>query len=360
MVNSPFYNAFIFKTSGKVHPVIAILLKIEVDLTLGQFYNHAMNKQDPWDLIAVGLNAVDVLIRMPSEIHYDDKQFVEQMTIQGGAPIGSGCCGVSRLGFKTAVIARLGDNTLSHISRQQFAQSHVSTDLIINDAESRPAIALVQIDPVTAARTVFIQMDHYGYVQPADIPADAIAQSKLLLVDSYDLDATESALLAAKGTACQTVLDFEAGDLPRMRKLMAMGDHLILPLVAAQKLAEQTGPDSSLLALRSFTQGQLVVTDGVHGSWTLLSDNTVHHQRAFVVKAIDTTGCGDAFHAGYMVGLLLDFSLALRMELGALLASIVATKVGGREALPFAGELKNHLRDDISDALRQTILENER
>ena len=97
----------------------------------------------------------------------------------------------------------------------------------------------------------------------------------------------------------------------------------------------------------------------MHGSWALLPDNTVHHQRAFVVKAVDTTGCGDAFHAGYMVGLLLDFPLALRMELGALLASIVATKVGGRQALPFAGELKNHLRDDISDALRQAILEYE-
>jgi sugar/nucleoside kinase (ribokinase family) len=89
-----------------------------------------------------------------------------------------------------------------------------------------------------------------------------------------------------------------------------------------------------------------------------MPDGTLHHQPAFVVKAIDTTGCGDAFHAGYMVGLLLALPLTLRMELGALLASIVATEVGGRQALPFAGELKNHLRDDISDALRQAILEN--
>ena len=316
-----------------------------------------MTTQAKWDLIALGLNAVDVLIRMPKQIKHDDKQFVDDLTIQGGAPIGSGSCGVARLGFNTAVVARLGDNTLSHISRQQFADSHVSLDLIVNDDHSCPAIALVQIDPVTAARTVFIQMDRYGYVQPADVPVDAIAQSKLLLVDSYDLTATETALLAAKKTSCQTVLDFESGDIAHMRKLLTLGDHVILPLAAAQKLANQSDPEQSLKALRQYTDGQLIITDGVHGSWALTTANTIIHQSAFAVQAVDTTGCGDAFHAGYMVGLLLDLPLNLRMELGSLLASIVATKVGGRQALPFGGQLQNHLRDDVSDALRAAIKE---
>ncbi|MBL4702140.1 MAG: hypothetical protein JKX85_12875 [Phycisphaeraceae bacterium] len=316
-----------------------------------------MTMQNKWDLITLGLNAVDVLIRMPKQIKHDDKQFVDDLTIQGGAPVGSGSCGVARLGFKTGIVARLGENTLSHISRQQFADSDVSLDLIITDQDSRPAIALVEIDPITAARTVFIQMDHYGYIKPDDVPADAIANARLLLVDNYDLDTTERALQAAQNTPCQTVLDFEAGDLDRMRKLLPLGDHLIFPLAAAQKLSDQIGAQQALTTLRKYTQGLLIATDGIHGSWALLPNNTIHHQPAFVIKAVDTTGCGDAFHAGYMVGLLLELPLEIRMELGALLASVVAMEVGGRQALPFKGEFKNHLRNDVSDALRKAILE---
>ncbi|MCC6581795.1 MAG: ribokinase [Phycisphaeraceae bacterium] len=316
-----------------------------------------METPDRWDLVALGLVAVDVLIRLPEQVRHDDKQFVDDLTIQGGAPVGSASCGVARLGFRAAVAARLGHNTLSAIARQQFADSHVALDLVVEDQDSRPAIALVEIDPVTAARTVFIQMDHYGYLQPADIPAEAIARARLLLVDSYDLDATERSLRAARAGTCQAMLDFESGDADRLRDLLSLGDHVILPLASAERLAEQSGPEPALHGLRKLTRGQLVVTDGVRGSWALHLDNQVHHQPAFRVRAIDTTGCGDAYHAGYAAGVLMNLPLHLRMELGALLASIVATQVGGRTALPWRNTLIQHLRDDVSPALRRAIEE---
>ena len=62
----------------------------------------------PYDLISVGLNTVDVLIRLPESVKHDGKQFVDDLIIQGGAPVGSGSCGVARLGFKVGIVARLG------------------------------------------------------------------------------------------------------------------------------------------------------------------------------------------------------------------------------------------------------------
>jgi len=46
-----------------------------------------------YDLIAVGLNAVDVLVRLPESVRHDDKQFVGDLAIQGGAPVGSDAAG---------------------------------------------------------------------------------------------------------------------------------------------------------------------------------------------------------------------------------------------------------------------------
>jgi len=310
----------------------------------------------PHDLVALGLNAVDVLIRLPEQVKKDDKQMVDSLTIQGGAPTASGAAGVARLGYKAAYVARLGNNTLSAIAIEEFRKSSVDTALVVRDDDSQPALALVEIDPVTAERTVFIQMANYGFLRPSDIPVEQIRQSRALLVDSYDLEATEVALQAARGTSCRTVLDFESGDTELMRRLMGLGTDAILPIDCARRLTGLDVPEVILPQLAALTRGQVVVTDGVNGSWAWDRDGkTIHHQPAFRVASIDTTGCGDAFHAGYIVGILESWPLRFCMEFGALLASRVATRIGGRTALPTREDLPDMLRSEVSEGLRQKL-----
>lgn len=310
----------------------------------------------PYDLISIGLNAVDVLARLPEVVKRDDKQFVDDLLIQGGAPAGSGACGVARLGFRVGFVARLGRNTLSSICLEDFRENSVDTSLIVRDEDSRPAIALVEIDPETAARTVFIQMDRYGYLRPEDIPREDIAQARALLVDSYDLNATEAALDAAASGPCHPVLDFEGGDPGRLRKLIGMGGDPILPLAAARELTGRDAPEEVVRALADFGPGQPVITDGARGSWAWgRAEQKVLRQEAFIVRPADTTGCGDAYHAGYIVGLLEGWPLPARMEFASLLASRVALRVGGRSALPWRREAASLLRPDLSPALAQLL-----
>jgi len=309
-----------------------------------------------YDLISVGLNAVDVLIRLPREVQHDGKQFVDDLIIQGGAPVGSGSCGVARLGFKVGIVARLGQNTLSAVSLEDFHANAVDTGLVVRDEDSRPAIALVEIDPRTAARTVFIHMDNYGYLRAQDIPAQEISRARVLLVDSYDLDATETALAAAQGTACRSVLDFESGPREHLTRLLRMGTDPILPLEAARHLTGRQEPLEVIRALADLCPGQVLITDGISGSWAWdRAAGSVVHQTAFVVQPIDTTGCGDAYHAGYIVGLLEGWPLPLRMEFGSLLASRVAGSVGGRTALPWRKDARGLMRDDLSQPLKDKL-----
>lgn len=311
----------------------------------------------PYDLISVGLNAVDVLVRLPEDVQHNGKQFVDDLIIQGGAPVGSGSCGVARLGFKVGIVARLGQNTLSSVSLEDYRANAVDTGLIVRDENSRPAIALVEIDRRTAVRTVFIQMDDYGYLQPQDIPVAEIAKARALLVDSYDLAATETALTASRGTPCRSILDFESGPREHLLKLLPMGTDPILPLEAARHLTGRREALEVIRALADLCPGQVVVTDGINGSWAWDRDaGAAVHQPAFAVSAVDTTGCGDAYHAGYIVGLLEGWPLRLRMEFGSLLASRVAGSVGGRTALPWRQNTPDLVRDDLSLLLKEKLL----
>jgi sugar/nucleoside kinase (ribokinase family) len=134
-----------------------------------------------------------------------------------------------------------------------------------------------------------------------------------------------------------------------------MGTDPILPLAAARGLTGMSEPGDVLRALGDLCPGQVLVTDGIQGSWALDRESGgIIHQPAFVVDAVDTTGCGDAFHAGYIVGVLEGWSLALRMEFGSLLASRVAGRVGGRTALP--SQKNDLIRSDISSNLHQHLI----
>jgi sulfofructose kinase len=55
---------------------------------------------------------------------------------------------------------------------------------------------------------------------------------------------------------------------------------------------------------------------------------------AYPVAAVDTPGCGDVFHAGFIYGLLQGWTVDRSLDWGAWAASRVALKLGGRAGIP--------------------------
>jgi sulfofructose kinase len=61
---------------------------------------------------------------------------------------------------------------------------------------------------------------------------------------------------------------------------------------------------------------------------------------AYPARAIDTTGCGDAFHAGVSYGIVQGLDAEKCLDLGAWAAASVSTQMGGRKGIPAFKELK--------------------
>ena len=308
-----------------------------------------------YDLIGVGLVAVDILWITPPDARAGEKNNTPQLIMQGGAPAGSGTCGPAMLGYRAGFLARLGDNILSNIARDEFAARGVAADLFVNAPNAEPAFALVQIDPKTAERTVYYNLTRYQPLQAADLPVAVLRNTRALLLDSFELDATLAALEAVAESPVRTILDLEHGDHARIRQAISKATDSILPWGLAKELTGKNEPGEALAELRALTKGNLLVTDGVRGSWAC-DGAGIRHQAAFRVAAVDSTGCGDAYHGGYIVGVLEGWDLAMRMEFGAWLAAEVAQALGGRTNLPARKELATRNTAMLSPELRAAVL----
>jgi len=306
------------------------------------------------DVMVTGLNIVDVLVRLPGDVKRGEKYQADDLLVQGGAPAGNAACLLASLGWRTGFIARMGNDAMSCIARAELTRYGVLEDYFLHDASSAPGISVVEIDPSSGERTVFYSLKNYGSLKGDDIPVDDVRRAKLVLVDGYEADAALTMLEAIRGTACHSVLDIEAGDPEIVRRLIELGTHIILPLSAAQRLSGRSPVGEALHKLAAWTQGQVIATDGVNGSWAHTREG-IHHQPAFKVEALDTTGCGDAYHGAYASALLDGLPLKLRMEFASWIAAQVALSLGGRSNLPTRESLKRENLSVLSPELRRHV-----
>ena len=82
-------------------------------------------------------------------------------------------------------------------------------------------------------------------------------------------------------------------------------------------------------------QGQcLVITLGEHGSVAFLPDGQFEYAAAYLIKAVDTVGAGDAFASGFCVAYGLKKSLSEALQYGNACGAILANACGVLHALP--------------------------
>jgi sulfofructose kinase len=305
--------------------------------------------------VVTGLVVVDVLVQLPEAVTPNDKHEVRSLNITGGGPAANASATLASLGWKTAHVARIGHDTVGRIARAEMERCGIGRDLLIDDPDARPGVAVVQIHPSTGERTVFYNLTGYRFLRRADIPADAIRAAKLVLVDGYEAEAALAVLESAATHGIPSVLDIEAGEPETLLKLLALAGHAILPIEGARRLTGEHRPAEVLRQLARHTRAQLIVTDGTEGSWAL-TPGGIHHQPALPVRALDTTGCGDAYHGAYASALLDGLSLPLRMEFASWIAAKVALQFGGRTGLPTRATLAREDPALLSPELRAHVL----
>jgi sugar/nucleoside kinase (ribokinase family) len=148
------------------------------------------------------------------------------------------------------------------------------------------------------------------------------------------VDEEASIALAAMGRAAglHVTSDIEqVGD--RTDALVAAVTAPIFAEQATAALTGETDPERALRRLRRRHDGWLCVTLGNRGAM-LLEGDVLHHEPAFTVEAVDTTGAGDVFRAGFICGLLGGLPAPAVLRLANAAAAASCTRPGALDSVP--------------------------
>lgn len=297
-----------------------------------------------FDAVGFGLNAVDHLIVLPEYPAFDTKTRFTEYERSAGGQTASAMVALQRLGLKTAYAGRFGSDDDGRFGLLSLEYEGVNLDFAETIEGSDNQVAFIMIDSRSGERTIIWDRDERLSYRPDEAPIELARRGRVLHLDAHDPPACALMAKAARevGAAITADIDNIYEGLPELLPLI---DVLITSSELPHRLTGISDERASLVELKARYGCAIIgATLGARGA-LIYVDGEFFESPAFEVPGgcRDTTGAGDAFHAGFIYGILHDQDLESCMRFGNAVAALKCRALGGRAALPTADELKDFL-----------------
>jgi sulfofructose kinase len=293
------------------------------------------------DVVGVGLNAADTVIVVPRFPEPGGKVEYTTELEQLGGQVASAMVACRGWGMTTRYVGKLGDDRAGDRHELEFRRTGVDARLVrVTGAPSPQSIILV--DP-QGERSVLCRRDERLILQPEELSREWVVRARALLVDGHDAASATLAARWAREAGVPVVADLDSG-YPVDDALLACVDYLI---VSMDFPAARTGISDLGGALREL-KGRFGcrLTAATLGSGGVLAwdGDQMHHAAAYRVQAVDTTGAGDVFHAGFVYGLLQGWPLGRTLDFSCAASALNCTAQGARGHLGTVAEIEQLMR----------------
>ncbi len=298
-----------------------------------------------FDAAGFGVNAVDHLMVMPEYPDAETKTRLTEYKQGAGGQTASAIAALQRLGMRTAYAGRFGTDAEGHFGLQSLKDEGVDVEFAEVIEGARTQIGYIIIEAKRGERTVIWDRDERLAYAAHAAPIELAGKARVLHIDSHDPLACARMARAARaaGTTVSADIDNVYEGLPELLPLI---DVLISSKEFPRLLTGMEDDRTALAEIKARYGCALVgLTKGGRGA-TVLCEGDFLETPAFQVPGgcVDTTGAGDAFHAGFLYGLLQSEEIEMSLKMGCAVAALGCRALGARAGLPTSEELNDFLK----------------
>lgn len=272
--------------------------------------------QRPLDVLGIGECSADLVLTLPTGVSLSqalpDKLSATEFLQLGGGQIATAMVAAQRLGLRTALSTAVGDDARSAQLLQELATEGVQLTAVQLCAGLPSRTALLLVD-ATGDRRVLEWRDPGLNLPTSRLTPDLIASARVLHVDLTYPEASLHAAALAKQLGTVISVDLDQAT-PEAAQLLALADLCVVSEEFPKLLTGQPDPEQAALHFAKVCGGLPVVTRGAAGCIALLSTQSTTSSAPELTKLVvpaltppvllDTTACGDTFHAALIAALL--------------------------------------------------------
>ncbi len=294
----------------------------------------------PLDLLALGDPCLDLVYAADRLPGWDDKVRGESIGQFGGGTEANAACTAARLGWRSALWGRVGDDPQAESIRRELAGHGVQLDHLRSVPGTASSTALVALSPQGERSVVWLPPTDGADDVPPD-PDAALARSRW----AYTMPYAGAALVdwSARSARCGTrlAIDVEREGALRLNldlaALMNCCDLLFLNRSGFETVAGTPPEGAALQRLQALCRASrartVVVTLGAQGAIAADRDEGLGQQPAEPVPVLDVTGAGDCFNATFLVARDRGARLGLALAQAGRSAALCVSARGARGAL---------------------------
>ena len=328
----------------------------------------------PLDVISIGRSSVDLYGGQVGGRLEDMRTFRKYI---GGSPTNA-AAGAARLGLKSAVITRVGDEHMGRFIREQLRAEGVDVRGVITDPHRLTALVLLGIRDQERFPLIFYRENCADMaLSPDDIDPDFIAEARCVLASGTHLShprteaATLRALDLARESGAETVLDLDyrpnlwglsghgdgenrfiesAAVTAKLQSTLARFDVIVGTEEEFHVAGGASDTIEALVNVREVSEAVLVCKRGAAGATAFKGpipaslDDGVSGE-SFTVEVFNVLGAGDGFMAGLLKGWLTGEDWAETLRIANACGALAVSRHGCTPAYPSEVELRDFLEN---------------
>ena len=264
-------------------------------------------------------------------------------------PGGKGCnqaIAIARLGGNTNFISKIGKDAYGELALKTLEKNKISTKNIIQDGNQQTGVAGILVDQNTGKNAINVIVGAPSSLRISEIEKqiNLIKRSKIFLTQlEVPKDVTLYCLKTAKENGCITILN--PAPASEISKEFYNNIDFFTPneteaeFYTGIKITNDQEAKQAADKLLNLGIKKVIITLGEKGLFYSDGKEEIY-LKAEAVKAIDTTGAGDAFNGGLAYGLSKEKPIKECLKLANKVAGISTTKLGAGDAMPFSSDIK--------------------
>ena len=261
-------------------------------------------------------------------------------------PGGKGCnqaIAISRLGGKVNFISKLGKDNYGKLAIDKLKKDNIDTSNIIISNKHQTGVAGIHVDRNTGKNAIIVVRGAPASLTIEEIDTNIIKKSKIFLTQlEIPLEVTLHCLRVAKENGLINILN-PAPACELNNDFFKLVDYFTPNETEAEfytgiKINNEIDAKKSAQKLLKMGIKKVIITLGEKGLFYSDGKEEIY-VKATSVKAIDTTGAGDAFNGGFSFALLKGKKIKECLEIANKVAGLSTTKLGAGDGMPFLKDL---------------------